>query len=344
MTDKRSNIIDCTAPLREALRLLDQNVPKILFLTKELKLIGTLTDGDVRRFLLRGGVMSAPSLDAANKSPKAAKNKAEAIDMLVTLGHVAIPIVDKENNIVDILYKDSRYKDEKKQINLPVVIMAGGMGTRLDPFTRVLPKPLIPIGDIPIIQHIMNQFAEYGCDDFHIIVNYKKELIKAYFSDINVPYHISWHDEKMALGTGGGLGLLKECIDSTFILSNCDILVSADYADILHYHRKNRNLVTMICAYRNIKIPYGVIETGANGRIINMREKPEMSFQTNTGVYLVEPSVLETIEDDTPIGFPDIMKRLVDKRIAAYPISEHDWLDMGQFDEMERMLERLYGK
>ena len=150
-------------------------------------------------------------------------------------------------------------------------------------------------------------------------------------------------DEDKPLGTGGGLSLLKGKINSTFILSNCDILIEEDYEKIYNYHKKEKNLITMVCSLKNIKIPYGVIEISETGEIESMKEKPELSFFTNTGMYIVEPKIIEELEEDKPIGFPDIIEQHKAKgeKIGIYPISENSWMDMGQIDEMEEMRRRL---
>ena len=226
------------------------------------------------------------------------------------------------------------------------MINAGGKGTRLDPYTRVLPKPLIPVGDLPIIEHIMQNFQEYGCDEFSMIVNYKKELIKTYFKESDNQYQIEWFDEEKPLGTGGGLSLLKKHIDKTFFFTSCDTLLLADYESILRFHKDNQNTITMICAWKNITLPYGIVEMGSNGIIEKMQEKPEMSFLTNTSIYIVEPDVIEDIPEEVSMTFPEIIQVEIEKgcKAAAYPVSESEWLDMGQLSELEKMRERLYGK
>jgi NDP-sugar pyrophosphorylase family protein len=168
-------------------------------------------------------------------------------------------------------------------------------------------------------------------------------MIKAYFNEIEKAYKVDYVDEDKPLGTGGGLSLLKGKINSTFILSNCDILIEEDYEKIYNYHKKEKNLITMVCSLKNIKIPYGVIEISETGEIESMKEKPELSFFTNTGIYIVEPKIIEELEEDKPIGFPDIIEQYKAKgeKIGIYPISENSWMDMGQIDEMEEMRRRL---
>ncbi|MCI8799404.1 MAG: NTP transferase domain-containing protein [Lachnospiraceae bacterium] len=227
-----------------------------------------------------------------------------------------------------------------------MVINAGGKGTRLEPFTRVLPKPLIPVGDIPIIEHIMKEYQSYNCNEFHIIVNYKRDLMKAYFADNENHYNISWYDEDIPLGTGGGLSLLRGKFDDTFFFANCDALLTANYESMMKFHKENGSVITMICAYKNIEIPYGVVEMGANGAIKDMKEKPRMSFLTNTGIYIVEPEVIDDIKEGMAIGFPDIveMERQKGKRVTVFPVREDDWMDMGQLPELEKMKLKLYGE
>lgn len=335
-----------TTSIREAMCQLNHTAKKILFVLKGDKLYGTLTDGDIRRFLLAGGNMSAPAAEAAFLHPKTADNLARAQVLLHSeSSHLAaVPVVDANGTLLDILLDpDSIQETPPPQLNLPVVIMAGGMGKRLDPYTRILPKPLIPIGDLPIIEHIMRRFLRYGCSEFHVVVNYKKELLKAYFSDSRQGYHVHWYDEETPLGTGGGLSLLKGHLGRTFFFTNCDILLRSDYAKMAEFHKSSSNAITIVGACKNLTIPYGVVETGKNGVITAFREKPELSFLTNTGLYLVEPGVLEDIPDSTPLGFPDIIEnqRQQGRRTAVYPVSEEEWLDMGQLEELERMRKKL---
>ena len=177
-------------------------------------------------------------------------------------------------------------------------------------------------------------------------MNYKKDLMKAYFHDIDTRYDITWYDEEKPLGTGGGLSLLKGKMKETFFFANCDALLTANYESLLKFHKENSNSITMVCAYKNLNIPYGVVEIGVNGSIERMKEKPLLSFLINTGIYIVEPDVVDDIEDDTPMGFPDIveMERRKGKKVAVFPVSENDWMDMGQLSELEKMRAKLCGE
>ena len=333
--------------LARAMQEIDSNANGILFLVDEnRKLIACITDGDIRRFLLSGGKLDSPAIQAANRNPKTAHSFEEAQKLYHKKNYIVIPIVDSNGVIIDFYNGNGSYVKDRPALDIPVVINAGGRGTRLDPFTKVLPKPLIPVGDLPIIELIMKEYQTYSCNDFHIIVNYKRELMKAYFADNEKHYNISWYDEDKPLGTGGGLSLLKGQFHDTFFFANCDALLTANYERMLQFHKENGNVITMICAYKTLDIPYGIVEIGLNGKIDRMQEKPTMSFLTNTGIYIVEPEVVEDIEKDTPIGFPDIieMERKKGKKTAVFPVSENDWMDMGQLSELEKMRNRLIGE
>ena len=332
----------------EVMQLIDKNTSGISFLTDDQdKLIGCITDGDIRRYLLEGGNLSDLVVKAANLNPKIAKTVSEAKALYHKKNYIVIPIVNEDGKIVDLYAGESgAQRKNHNPLNIPVVINAGGKGTRLDPFTRVLPKPLIPVGDLPIIEHIMREYQSYSCNEFHMIVNYKGELIKAYFADADSDYNISWYDEKEPLGTGGGLSLLRGKINETFFFINCDALLTANYESMVDFHKKSKNVITMICAYKNLNIPYGIVEMGINGTIKSMQEKPSMSFLTNTGIYIVEPEVINDIEDGVAIGFPDIVEKEMQKgkKVAVFPVSENDWMDMGQLPELENMRIKLYGE
>lgn len=333
--------------LSETMQKIDDNTFGILFIVDSNKnLIGCITDGDIRRYLLAGGKMDDYAVNAANMCPKIAKSEDDAINLYHKKNYVVVPIVDSDNRIVDLYSGEGKLYKKRVALNIPVVINAGGKGTRLDPYTRVLPKPLIPVGDLPIIELIMKEYQSYSCNEFHIIVNYKRNLMKAYFADNDNRYNITWYDEENPLGTGGGLTLLRGRFNDTFFFANCDALLTANYESMLKFHKENGNMITMICAYKNINIPYGVIDMGINGTIEKMKEKPLMSFLTNTGIYIVEPEVIDDMEDGVSVGFPDVVEfqRKKGRKVAVFPVSGNDWMDMGQLPELEKMRIKLYGE
>lgn len=343
----RDMLIDEKETILHAMKTIDKNSGRLLFVTHENVLIGAISDGDIRRWLMKGGSLDTPLIKAANTNPKFiyASERDKAKQVMDQNQITALPVVDEYMHVVDIiclLVKESDSSTDELS-NVPVVIMAGGLGTRLYPYTKILPKPLIPVGDIPITEHIINRFRMFGCKDFYLVVNHKKNMIKAYYSEIEKDYNIYFVDEDKPLGTGGGVGLLKGRINTTFILTNCDTLIEENYPHIIEEHKKRQNKVTMICSLKNFEIPYGVVEIGENGSIAAIQEKPHYSFFTNTGIYIVEPEIIENIMLDEVIGFPDVIQKAKDagQNVGVYPINEKSWLDMGQFDSMEDMRKRL---
>lgn len=346
--DYKEMIIDENITVLQAMERLDALAisRKVLFITKDDILVAALSDGDIRRWILSQGDLRAPVNKVANFSPKylSYSEKSKAMEYMKINDIQALPIVNNEKKIKNIILWDkNEVIADSEKIEAPVVMMAGGLGTRLYPYTKILPKPLIPIGDIPIAEHIINSFKKFGCKKFFLVVNHKKNMIKAYFNEIEKDYEIKYADEDTPLGTGGGLSLLKGEIDKTFIFTNCDILITEDISAIYRFHKKEKNIITMVCSLKNFQIPYGVVEIGKDGCIENMKEKPELSFFTNTGCYIVEPEVIEHIKDNTFIGFPDIVEEYKNsgKKVGVYPISENSWFDMGQMDELEKMRTEL---
>lgn len=338
-------LIDEECTMIEAMEVLDKVAKKVLFVVRKKQFIAAITDGDIRRWILKKGNLDIKVKDIANYIPKFLfeKDKASARSYMKKNSIEALPIVNENMDIISVVLWNDEEIETNKNLDIPVVIMAGGLGTRLYPYTKILPKPLIPIGEIPIVEHIINRFNRYGSNNFFLIVKHKKNMIKAYFNESEKDYVVNYIDEDKPLGTGGGVSLLKGKIDSTFILTNCDILIEEDYEKIYKFHKMKKNLITMVCSLKNMKIPYGVIEISENGEIEKMKEKPELSFFVNTGMYIVESRVIEELEDNKVIGFPDIIERYkqAGEKIGVYPISEKAWMDMGQLDEMEEMRRRL---
>lgn len=330
----------------DAMCQLDRSGKKILFVHQDKKLLASLTDGDIRRWILKKGDLQMSVQYAANYHPRFLYEQEEDLAMrtIKELGIDAIPIVNNEYLIQKIIFaNESVQKHTKFDIEVPVVIMAGGLGTRLSPYTKILPKPLIPVGDYPIAEHIIHQFCLYGCRQYYMIVNYKRNMIKAYFDELDKKYQLDFIMEEKPLGTGGGISLLKGKMNKTFILTNCDILIDDDLTKAYQQHTKSGNLITMVCSLKNFIIPYGVVNIGEDGMIESMQEKPNMSFFTNTGCYFVEPEVIEGLAYNEPADFPTVIEkyRKAGKKVGYYPIGEDAWLDMGQLEELEKMKSRL---
>lgn len=346
LVDVFFNIIPENSTLKQALEQLDRVEIKVLFVVKGESLVASLTDGDVRRAILAGGSLETQVSKFANYYPVYLEHDDETLakKYLNEKKITAVPIIAQNRKVVKIYTNTFINKqDVIKEMDIPVVIMAGGLGVRLYPYTKILPKPLIPIADIPISERIIQSLKKIGCQEFHMIVNYKRNMIKAYYNDIDCDYNISFWDEDIPLGTGGGIRLLKDKITKTFVMTNCDILIMDDVRKIVEHHREKKNTVTMVCSLKNFEIPYGVVNFSKGGEISSFEEKPQMSFFTNTGYYILEPEVFRYIEENENISMPDIIDRMRNKgkKIGMYPISENAWLDMGQFDTMESMERRL---
>lgn len=334
---KQTSILD-------VMKIFNQTGRQIALIATEGKLEAVVTDGDIRRFIVKGGSINEPVEKIANFKPRyvfdCERESAKKIMQKYSL--TAIPILDDNGSINSIIFADDLEIERKHNLNIPVVIMAGGFGTRLYPYTKILPKPLIPIGDIPIAEHIINKFLKFNCKDFYMILNHKKNMIKSYFSEVKCTYNLNFVEEDQPLGTGGGISLLKNKINKPFFLSNCDILIDADYESIYRQHKNQKNLITLVCAFRHMTIPYGVIELDNNGRINKMSEKPQYSFLTNTGMYLIEPRVINELKTEA-VSMPEIINyyRNRGENIGVYPVNEKCWLDMGQLEELEEMRKAL---
>lgn len=336
----------------EAMAKIDENAKGILFIV-DLKehLIGCATDGDIRRWLIKSNELNVPIVKAMKKTPKflLSSEVVYAEQIMRRYDVNALPVVDVNNKIVDIILRNEKVENniEVNEENLrdtPVIVMAGGKGTRLYPYTKILPKPLIPIGETPIIERILNEYYKYGIDEFYMTVNYKKGMIRSYFAELDPKYCINYVEEDRPLGTGGSIKLIKKLFDKPIFVTNCDALIRADYKDIYEYHRKSGNVITMIAALKNVTIPYGVLISGKNGELISMEEKPTQSYFVNTGMYVINPETISLIPDNQMFHMPQLVEKVMQQggRVGTYPISEDSFLDMGEFGEMKRMEEKLH--
>ena len=338
-------LIKKTMVIKDALKKLDITAKKILLVIDEGKLIGTVTDGDIRRYILKNGDLEYPIRTIANYTPKYIFNDVVIDYNSFMKEHfiTALPVVNKKMKLLFIRFLYDNRGIKNADLNVPVAIMAGGKGTRLYPYTQILPKPLIPIGEKTITELIMDHFEALGCKHFDMIVNYKKNFIKSFFLDNEHKRDVDFIEEEEFLGTGGGLKLLEGRYQDSFFVTNCDILIEEDYSDIMNYHKSEKNIITVVSAMKHVTIPYGTIEISETGHIAKLNEKPSFTFLTNTGLYVVEPRFLDMIPKDTFIHITDLIQNCIDhgEKVGIYPISEHAWMDMGQLEELEKMRERL---
>lgn len=344
-------LIKKNVTIRDALKKIDKGGKKILFVVDDnYKLCAALSDGNIRRFILKTGGIEGLVEDICNYNPifleKGCGINTVKNTMLKRLVS-AIPIVDKDQKVIDILFWEDVFAEEENnrysQINLPVVIMAGGKGTRLDPFTRILPKALIPIGDKTMIEIIMYEYAKFGMTKFYISVNHKAKMIKAYFEDHSSNYLFYYIDEQKPLGTAGALKFLEGKIETSFFVSNCDILIKDDYSKIYDYHIENEFVLTLIVSMQNHVIPYGICEIENGGKLKKIIEKPQYDFLINTGMYILNSELLKFIPENTYFNMTDLIEKLQNAgfNIGVYPVSNKSYIDIGQWELYRQSINQL---
>lgn len=335
--------IDVKATVLAALKQMDTTRRKLLIVMDGGKYRSVLSIGDIQRAIIKGDSLDEPVesiLRPATKIARASQERAEVEQYVKEHKNEFMPIVDEDNNLVDVVFWDELFKTEvhhrTEDFDLPVIIMAGGQGTRLRPLTNVLPKPLIPIGEQTMMEDIMDRFVECGCQDFYVSVNYMADFMRHYFDNFSKHnYHIEYFQEDKPLGTAGSLHLLKGKIKDTFFVSNCDSILDEDYGEILRYHRENKNEITVVSVVKSIYIPYGTLVTGESGLLSSIQEKPELTFQINTGMYILEPHLLKEIPSDRVYHITYLIEKLVKegRRVGVYPVNEGSWTDIGNWDE-----------
>lgn len=342
MINYRNRNIEHSKTILDALKYMDKLDKKLLLVVQNNKFIGLISSGDVQRAIIKNISLNTPIYKIIRKKIRVGKpnDSFEKIKkMMIEFRMELYPIVNEQNEIENIYFWEDIFNGKKetilKKFKLPVVIMAGGYGTRLKPLTNVLPKPLLPIGNKTMLEEIFERFGKFGCNDFYLSVNYKAELIEYYIKSQNLPYKIFFFKEDKPLGTAGSLSLLKKKINQTFFVNNCDILIEQDYSEILEYHHKNKNEITIIAALKHYSIPYGTIESGEDGKLLGLTEKPELTFKINSGMYILEPHLLNEIQENTFLHITELIDKVKNRRgkIGVFPVSEKSWKDMGDWKE-----------
>ncbi len=339
----------CISPkttIEEAARRIAEGGEKVaLVVDEEGRLLGIFVDGDLRRALLKHISLSSPVEQVMCASPRvcfsdetAVLEKAKEIMLNHKIEHV--PVVDRDGKLVDLLRWRDFFAKPKLDFRHLVVIMAGGKGSRLDPFTKILPKPLIPLGDKPIIHHIMDRFTDFGFCHFILSLNYKADMVKMYFRDNFPQFRIDYICEDKPLGTAGSLSLMRDFLSDTFFVTNCDILVDDNYNRMLEFHKDNKNALTVVVSQKTVEIPYGVMEVSEKGELIEVREKPCYDFLVNTGFYLLEPYIVDLIPEGRYYTMIDLIEDLQRKsfKVGVFPIKEGSWFDVGQWAEYRKTL------
>ena len=338
----RNRTIEKNASLLDALKKMDELDKKLLVVLDESKFSGLLSAGDIQRAIIQNKSLDTAVSTILRTNIRIGEpndNEESIRKMMFDFRMELCPVVNDQKEIQKIYFWEDLFAgnqpEPQKKFNLPVVIMAGGIGSRLKPLTNVLPKPLIPLNDKTIVEQIFERFNRHGCENFYLSVNYKAELIEYYLNQQNLPFNIEYFKEDKPLGTAGSLTMLKGKINETFFVSNCDIIIEQDYSEILDYHREQKNKITIVAALKHYHIPYGTIETTENGKLVSLIEKPEITYKINSGMYILEPSVLDEIPENTFFHITHLIDKINQKgwKVGVFPVSEKSWKDIGEWDE-----------
>ena len=344
----KSIIVDSNCTMLQTMKLMDERSVKSLIVFYNNTFLGLITIGDLQRAIIANKPFDTPVCSLINNNckiyAKTCDNKQTVREWMLKLRAEIMPVLDEDNNLVDVYFWDDLFKhpedQHRQKIDLPVVIMAGGKGTRLKPITNVIPKPLVPVGDKTILEVIMDQFEGIGCHKFYMSVNYKADMMKFYLSQLDHKYDIEFFMEEKPLGTIGSVSLLKGKIQTPFFVSNCDSINEQDYRDVYDYHVSNHNDMTIVTMVKSFRIPYGVIETGEDGLMVALHEKPEQTYMVNTGVYILNPECIEEIPEGEFFHITHLMEKVKARggRVGCFPVSEHAWRDMGEWPEYLKMI------
>lgn len=339
--------VNQSASLRKAIKQLDAaGIGIVICVNDSDDVVGILSDGDFRRSVLTGVNLTAPVKSVMNQNfDYVSKDYTDDhLSALFAKGYVEhVPVLKngKLHNIITQKKSEySKYANRRDLLFNDVVIMAGGKGTRLDPFTRILPKPLIPLGEKPIIKVIMDEFGEFGMKNFYVTLNDKGKMIKGFFHDHDFDLQINFIEENKPLGTAGSLTLLKDSLTNSFFLSNCDTIIKTDYSKIVDFHNARNNSLTLVASMHHHTIPYGVCEIENGGDLVKIKEKPEYDFLTNTGLYFIDPSVIDLIPKNTYFDMTSLIDAVQKNKlnVGVFPISEKSWIDIGQWAEYQKTI------
>jgi len=341
-----------SATIKEAMEVLGETAEKMLLVVDgEERLVGALTNGDIRRYILKEQKLTDTVENAYHRNPvfvfQENYDREEIKELLRQNKIDLIPILDRNHKILDFVTWQKAFGNNRKvnvlNPDVPVVIMAGGRGTRLEPFTRVLPKPLVPVGEKPVIDHIVDRFRAHGIRNFYLTIHHKSKIIRAYFQEKSPKYSVEFAEEIEPRGTAGSLKLLADKLNRPFFVSNCDIIIESDYYDIYSFHTKNNYDITLVASTKQIKIPYGICELNDGGSLKRIQEKPEYNYLVNTGMYVLNPNVIDLIPDDKLFHITHLIDKVKENKgtIGVYPVSEQAWIDVGQWAEYRNVVERF---
>jgi len=339
MKDWTKVLVSSSTPILQAIKIIDASSLQIaLVVDGQNRLQGTVTDGDIRRGIMKGIPLDNPVNQVMNPSPVTARlnDGRENILAIMKMKDLRqIPILDGEGSVTGIQFLEELIELRKRE-NW-VVLMAGGMGSRLRPLTDECPKPLLKVGSKPILETIIENFIEYGFHKFFLSVNYKAEMLKEYFGDgsrwgIEIIY---LHEDK-PMGTAGPLGMLPNNPAQPILVMNGDLLTKINFQQLLDFHQEHSADATMCVREYSFQIPYGVAKLEKH-RLLDIEEKPVQKYFVSAGIYVLEPKTLKMIPEGTYVDMPDLFKKIIAKGmdVTTFPIREY-WLDIGRMEDLER--------
>ncbi len=341
----RKLLVKPSSTLMETINILHKGGCRIaLVVDQELKLLGTVTDGDIRRALISDFSMDSLITSVMNKNPLTAGSdtqKEEVLMLIKSRDLLHMPIVDKHNMLCNLVTLQQLH--QKPIYDNPVFIMAGGFGTRLHPLTKETPKPLLKVGDKPILDTIIEQFVDFGFSNFYISTHYMPEKIQNNFIDKDLgDISIKFIHEEKPLGTAGSLGLLpKDISELPIIIMNGDLLTKVDFSRLLDFHEENKVEATMCVREYDFQVPYGVIKMEGH-KVKEIKEKPVHKFFVNAGIYILNRKLIQKIDGSAYLDITDFLEGELDiGGVNAFPIHEY-WLDIGQIDEYKKANRDIY--
>jgi dTDP-glucose pyrophosphorylase/predicted transcriptional regulator len=333
--------VSASTKIIDVLKIIDRSSKQIcLVLSNDNKLIGTVNDGDIRRGLLRQVSMEDAIDNVCFRNPTVARigdTKEQIINLLQEKKIHQIPILDDNDKVVGLEILDDIISSSNKPNK--VILMVGGLGTRLRPLTENTPKPMLSVGGKPILKTIVESFVSYGFTNIIMCVGYKSDVIKDYFKDgAMFGAKIKYINENSRMGTAGALSLLE--MDNkpkeSFFIMNGDLLTNLNFNHFIDYHKKSKSIATMCVREYDIQVPYGVVKVDGE-RVLSIVEKPIHKFFVNAGMYILEPECLSCVPNDVFYDMPTLFDSLIksQKKVSSFPLREY-WVDIGKIDEYER--------
>ena len=346
----KSLLIKPNLSIKSALQQMTETGEKCLVVVDNKNLLlGTLSDGDIRKAILNGKIYKDKISTYYQKRPTFLRKEnysvSRAKNIFLKKRIEVIPIIERSKKVIDVITFENIFKKNTYSKTPPktIVIMAGGKGTRLEPFTNVLPKPLVPINEKPVIEHIIEKFLENKISNIFITSNYKSKILKAYFQEMKPKFKLTFIDEPKPLGTAGGLSLLEGKVKKPFIVTNCDTIININFDDLIQFHNSNGNDITLVVSSKEHIVPYGTCKLTKKGYLEKIVEKPKFDFFVNVGLYVLNPSLLKLIPKNKAYDMTDLIKlaKAKKKQAGAYPIEDESWIDVGQWSEYHKAVSRL---